>query len=134
MTQAAEGKLFQWRWDLGDCRCGFENYLGNVDYKVLDRRARGRGRAVPHAARARLIKEHWAGLGAQIRTSADLFSSSGCRDLFFHEQEHQFTIPEIRVALDDLGLAFHGFVLPQLIQESFQRWAPPGISVTDLDA
>ncbi len=97
-------------------------------------RARPRTPAALHAARARLIEEHWANLDAQFRTSTDFFSSSGCRDLFFHEQEHQFAIPEIRVALDDLGLAFHGFLLPQLIQESFQRWAPPGTSVTDLEA
>ncbi len=121
----------------GSMRIGLYSRLARQDVawvREMVGSARPRTPAALRAARARLIKEHWADLGAQFRTSTDFFSSSGCRDLFFHEQEHQFTIPEIRVALDDLGLAFHGFVLPRLIQESFQRWAPPDTSVTDLNA
>jgi SAM-dependent methyltransferase len=96
--------------------------------------ARPRTPAALRAARARLIEVHWASLGPQFQTSTDLFSSSGCRDLFFHEQEHQFTIPKNRASLNGLELTFHGFVLPRLIRESFQRWAPPGTSMIDLNA
>ena len=85
------------------------------------------------AARARLIETHWDELGAQFRRARDFFSTSGCRDLFFHEQEHQFTIPEIRQALEDLDLEFRGFALPGTVREGFRRWAPPGTAVTDLD-
>jgi len=42
----------------------------------------------------------------------DFFSLSNCRDLLFHVNERQFTIPRIESCLDELGLDFHGFVLP----------------------
>jgi tetratricopeptide (TPR) repeat protein len=41
--------------------------------------------------------------------SIDFFSLSECRDLLFHVQEHQFTLPEIKLALKGLGLRFLGF-------------------------
>ncbi|WP_101759818.1 class I SAM-dependent methyltransferase [Oceanicoccus sp. KOV_DT_Chl] len=41
--------------------------------------------------------------------SEDFFSLSDCRDLLFHVQEHQFTLPEIELILKDLGLQFLGF-------------------------
>ncbi len=39
----------------------------------------------------------------------DFFSTSECRDLLFHVQDHQFGIPEIKTFLADNGLAFIGF-------------------------
>jgi 2-polyprenyl-3-methyl-5-hydroxy-6-metoxy-1,4-benzoquinol methylase len=44
----------------------------------------------------------------------DFFTLSNCRDLLFHVNEHQFTIPQIKAALDDLSLEFHGFIVPPL--------------------
>lgn len=44
--------------------------------------------------------------------SNDFYSLSMCRDYLFHVQEHRFTIPKIRVALDSLGLEFIGFISP----------------------
>ena len=41
--------------------------------------------------------------------SDDFYSMSGCRDLLFHVQERHYTLPEIRVALDQLELRFCGF-------------------------
>lgn len=38
--------------------------------------------------------------------STDFYSTSGCRDLLFHVQEHQFTLPQIQDAIDRLGLSF----------------------------
>ena len=31
------------------------------------------------------------------------------RDLIFHEQEHRFTLPQIAICLNELGLKFCGF-------------------------
>lgn len=42
----------------------------------------------------------------QIIRSPDFYSTSLCRDLIFHVQEHRFTIPQIRACLDTLGLTF----------------------------
>ena len=42
-------------------------------------------------------------------SSTDFFTTSTCRDLLFHVQEHRFTLPRIKRILDDLGLKFIGF-------------------------
>tara|TARA_Y100000589_G_scaffold19324_1_gene16109 strand:- start:347 stop:2719 length:2373 start_codon:yes stop_codon:yes gene_type:complete len=39
----------------------------------------------------------------------DIYSLSMFRDLLFHVQEHRFTIPDIKVYLEELGLKFCGF-------------------------
>lgn len=54
--------------------------------------------------------EPWA--QATRETFRDLYSLSGCRDLLFHVQEHQLTIPELAALLGAAGLDFRGFVLP----------------------
>ena len=41
----------------------------------------------------------------------DFYSLSECRDLIFHVQEHRFTIPRLREAVEALGLELIGFVL-----------------------
>ena len=43
--------------------------------------------------------------------SVDFFSTSDCRDLYFHVQEHHFTLPQIETILQNLGLEFLGFEL-----------------------
>jgi hypothetical protein len=40
---------------------------------------------------------------------SDFFTTAECRDLLFHVQERQFTIPEIKSFLDANGLTFLGF-------------------------
>ena len=42
----------------------------------------------------------------RITTVSDYYKASECRDLLFHVQEHQYDLPEIENALDELGLAF----------------------------
>ncbi|MFH2057274.1 MAG: tetratricopeptide repeat protein [Pseudomonadota bacterium] len=49
----------------------------------------------------------------QFSNWRDFYSMSNCRDLFFHVQEHRFTLPQIKTAIKDLGLEFLGFELPQ---------------------
>jgi len=39
----------------------------------------------------------------------DFYSTSGCRDLLFHVQEHRFTLQQITKALSELGLELIGF-------------------------
>ena len=45
----------------------------------------------------------------KLADSRDFYSLSTVRDLVFHVKEHQFTIPQIKRALEKLGLAFCGF-------------------------
>lgn len=47
-----------------------------------------------------------------ILNNYDFYSTSGCRDLLFHVQEHRFSIPKIDAALKKLGLTFIGFKFP----------------------
>jgi 2-polyprenyl-3-methyl-5-hydroxy-6-metoxy-1,4-benzoquinol methylase len=62
----------------------------------------------------------------------DYFSTSECRDLLFHVQEHQTTIPEIESFIGEHGLSFIGFhVMPQ-IADAYRRRFPNDISLTDL--
>ncbi|MDG2244610.1 MAG: class I SAM-dependent methyltransferase [Rhodospirillaceae bacterium] len=73
-----------------------------------------------NSQKMRVIRE---GLVAQILTGTesnealhdvfnklDVYSMSMCRDLLFHVQEQDFTIPRVELALKDLDLRFCGFV------------------------
>jgi SAM-dependent methyltransferase len=77
-------------------------------------------------------------LDSNLRSVArtnDFFSMSECRDLLFHVQEHQFTIPKIRTLLADAGLMFIGFVFgPALGARYAALFAEARQSMSDLDA
>ncbi len=47
-----------------------------------------------------------------ITQFSDFFSMSECRDLLFHVQEHQFSIPQIADFIRDIGFTFLGFETP----------------------
>jgi SAM-dependent methyltransferase len=73
---------------------------------------------------------HWARL---LERSADFYSLSGCRDLFFHVMEHRSTIPQIAAFLHETGLEFLGFELdPQSIAR-FRIKYPDRAALTNLD-
>ena len=60
--------------------------------------------------------------------SKDFFSLSSFRDLIFHVQEHRFTIPQIQISLDQLGLKFCGFEQPDIVakfKETFRKASDP---------
>src|SRR6266849_181454 len=64
---------------------------------------------------------------------SDFFSTSACRDLLFHVQEHRFTLPAIKSFLRKNNLQFLGFRLDTQIAEAFRnRFSADGAS-TDLD-
>ena len=52
-----------------------------------------------------------------IVSSPDFYSLSELRDLLFHAQEHQFTIPQIQKCLDELDLNFCGFAAQGIVQD-----------------
>jgi hypothetical protein len=51
----------------------------------------------------------------------DFYSTSECRDLLFHTQEHCFTIPAIQQFLDKNDLEFLGFIVGSNILDQFGR-------------
>jgi len=60
--------------------------------------------------RARVFRRELGdNLYAMARNSPDFFSTSGCRDLLFHFQEHRYTLTQLRRELDEMKLDFIGF-------------------------
>ena len=73
---------------------------------------------------------------AALVESRDFFSTSGCRDLLMHVQEHQLTIPDLRRIMDENRLTFLGFAqfdFPDVRKAYLARFPhdPTGL---DLDA
>jgi 2-polyprenyl-3-methyl-5-hydroxy-6-metoxy-1,4-benzoquinol methylase len=65
---------------------------------------------------------------------ADYFSISECRDLLFHVQEHQLTIPEIDAFLREHDLRFIGFELAPQIVASYRFRFPEDRPLANLAA
>lgn len=65
-----------------------------------------------------------------ITQFSDFFSMSECRDLLFHVQEHQFSIPQIADFLRESGFAFLGFETPA--RTGYLRRFPGDRAATDL--
>jgi tetratricopeptide (TPR) repeat protein/2-polyprenyl-3-methyl-5-hydroxy-6-metoxy-1,4-benzoquinol methylase len=75
--------------------------------------------------------------GARFKSvigSGDFFSTSNCRDLLFHVQEHRLTIPQIAHFVADHGLAFVGFDLDHLTAQRYRTRFPDDRTMTDLAA
>lgn len=101
-----------------------------------DIRAAGFGPAVGDIRRFRrqVLDAGAGGAHAELMGSTDFYSTSECRDLLFHVQELQLTLPEIRALLEGAGLAFLGFELtiPE-VEQGFRREHPEA-ALDDLDA
>lgn len=70
----------------------------------------------------------------QVTRRRDFFETSSCRDLLFHCQEHLFTLPQIKQALELLGLDFIGFTLEApAIESSYRSRFPDDNQMTNLD-
>jgi SAM-dependent methyltransferase len=68
-----------------------------------------------------------------FNASSDFFTASCVRDLLFHRQEQQFTLPQIKQALQELGLVFLGFGNNQTIYERYQKHFPFNQDYMNLD-
>ena len=91
----------------------------------------------PSAAEIRRFREELTSFGddtplAKATEWGDFFSTSACRDLLFHVQEHQFTLPEIDSFLRQNRLEFLGFDLPGGALQNFRRRFPNDRTMTNL--
>ncbi len=84
--------------------------------------------------RQQVFAEGAQGPHADLMGSTDFFSTSECRDLLFHVQETQLTLPGIRELLDTAKLEFLGFELGIAEVEQGFRREYPGAELTDLGA
>ena len=62
----------------------------------------------------------------------DFYSTSACRDLLFHVQEHQLTLPEIDAFLQSHGLRFIGFETSTHTLNSYRKEFPEDPAATNL--
>lgn len=62
----------------------------------------------------------------------DFFSTSACRDLLFHVQEHQMSLPQIDDFLRHNRLQFLGFILPKDVRGNFRIRFPNDRTMSDL--
>ncbi len=67
-----------------------------------------------------------------LQNGADLFSTSECRDLLFHVQEHRITLPEIEAFIAANDLIFAGFNLDTATLQKFAARFPGQTASTDL--
>lgn len=68
---------------------------------------------------------------ASLQLMNDFYNISECRDLLFHVQEHRFTLPQIKKALNELGLRFLGFNLADAT--AYRKRFPEDPRMTSLD-
>jgi SAM-dependent methyltransferase len=67
-----------------------------------------------------------------IASHGDFFSISECRDLLFHVQEQQFTLPEIASFLEEHKLQLIGFEMHPAIAVKYRSRFPDDPAMTDL--
>lgn len=70
---------------------------------------------------------------ASVAQRDDFFTTSECRDLLFHVQEHRTTLPEIKSFLATNGLAFGGFFVDAATRARFAARFPQAQAALDLD-
>ena len=68
-----------------------------------------------------------------IAWSEDFYTTSNCRDLLFHVQEHHFTLPQIKAFLADNGLELLGFDANADVLQRYRAQFPDDTACTDLD-
>ncbi len=72
-------------------------------------------------------------LMADIARFYDFFTTSECRDLLFHVQEHRMTLPQIKGFLAAEKLRFLGFEIDHATTQHYAARHPDDPAMTDLD-
>jgi len=67
-----------------------------------------------------------------ILRSPDFYSTSACRDLLFHVQEHRMSLTSIDAFLRDNGLTFLGFEIDASVLHAYAQRFPDDRAATDL--
>jgi hypothetical protein len=89
----------------------------------------------PTAEDIRRCRQDLLDLGERFKNiiaSGDFFSTSGCRDLLFHVQEHRLTIPQIADFIAENRLAFIGFELDHFTVQRYRAKFSHDAAMTDL--
>jgi 2-polyprenyl-3-methyl-5-hydroxy-6-metoxy-1,4-benzoquinol methylase len=84
------------------------------------------------ACRQNLIEHSQSSDIGDIFLLRDFYSTSACRDLLFHVQEHQLTLPEIEAFLQSHGLKFIGFETDANTHDAYRQQFPDDPAETNL--
>jgi Tfp pilus assembly protein PilF/SAM-dependent methyltransferase len=85
------------------------------------------------AARARLMENDPQGRLRTILTSPDFCTTSACRDLLFHVQEHTLTLEQIAAFLSANGLTFIGMEVSETIRSLYRSRFPDDPAAASLE-
>lgn len=66
-------------------------------------------------------------------SSSDFFSTSACRDLLFHVQEHRMNLGTLAIFFEDHDLNFLGFECDRSVIQAYKRRFPSDSSATNLE-
>ena len=67
-----------------------------------------------------------------LSETSDFYSTSECRDLLFHVQEHRLTLGQIESFLEEFGLQFIGFELAPTVLNQYRARFADDPSATNL--
>jgi Flp pilus assembly protein TadD/SAM-dependent methyltransferase len=81
--------------------------------------------------RQELLRSEEGSALRNVTKYADFFTTSECRDLLFHVQEQQLSIPEIAAFLRAHGLIFLGFT--GAVTRAYRARFPADVAMTDLE-
>lgn len=84
------------------------------------------------ACRQQLIEHSESGDINDIFLMRDFYSTSACRDLLFHVQEHQMTLPELDAFIQSHGLRFIGFETDAHTRDAYHQQFPDDPAATSL--
>jgi hypothetical protein len=121
----------------GVMRLGLYSALGRKDVAAVRQFVAARGYRAD-AAGIRRCRQELMGFAVgtpqrAVAETSDFFSTSECRDLLFHVQEHNLTLPQIKDFLAANALTFLGF---EGCARGYQRYAqlsPGDSAMADLD-
>ncbi len=120
----------------GVMRLGLYSELGRANIVALQRLIAERGYAAAGGDDIRRCRQDLISgqdpRFAAILHSPEFCSTSACRDLLFHVQEHRLTLPRIGAFLAQHGLALLGFELDARTLGDYRRAFPSDPAMTDL--
>lgn len=132
-----------WRALLGLLRPGglmfvaLYSELGRAPVVAARRLIAGQGLG-SSAAEIRRCRRQMVALGPEspyhgVTRFSDFYSTSMCRDLLFHVQEHRLTLPAIQGFIQDHGLEFVGFLMEPEVQQRYRSRFPEDETASDLE-
>jgi len=114
-------------------RLGLYSATARAAYAPAKALARAYGPGRIRELRAAIIDLPASDPARAALTAGDFYASSPCRDLLMHVQEHELGIADLRRMLDENGLRFAGFQLPQPVRATYREMFPHDPKGLDLD-